>query len=688
MAVVKMKKLRLIGLSSEKEKIIGALLRSGAAQLKPTQELELTVKTPEKEQQDEAASAFAKASVALDFLKSQEGEYDKLVKAGSATPLALEKKPLFEVKNDVSADDFEKIVLEKQSLLNVCEELSDIAARKNEIVTQINSIKTLSLNLGSYLAFDQPFSSVKDTKHVSFLLGTCKAGKKVERELMESVKDLAAEVKLIPNTDHLIKNISVAIKVGATGKQLPAPDPKSKVLNYIVFAAVEKEQKQSLEIALAPFGYSPCPYNFDCTAYEKIEELTAKTSALNKEQDELTKKAASYLQHRKNLQLLCDNYRFRLDILKADEDFAKTAKTFILEAFIPEPAEESVKKILAKTTENIDITVEEVAPEDQPPTLLKNNKVVAPYESITSVYSPPSYYEADPNPAVAIFYFIFFGIMLGDAGYGLLLAVACFLAAKLLKMDKDMKSLILVFGMGGISAIAWGILFGGVFSIESVPAVMFAPMKDPISMLALCFALGLVQIFVGMGYQAYNLIKEGKLMDAVYDIFSWYVIFIGAGLAVLSVMEVWGMPVTIGLGVLALGVVVLMAGGAIRASGVVGRVIGAVSPLYGVVGYFSDVMSYSRLFGLCLASGVIGQVFNTLAGLVFTLPVFGWLIGGFIALLGHTLNFAIGLLGIYVHDSRLQYIEFFGRFYHGGGKQFTPLGSNLKYVSINNNQEV
>jgi V/A-type H+-transporting ATPase subunit I len=207
-------------------------------------------------------------------------------------------------------------------------------------------------------------------------------------------------------------------------------------------------------------------------------------------------------------------------------------------------------------------------------------------------------------------------------------------------------------------------------------------MSDPITMLVLCFALGLVQIFVGMGYQAYNLIKDGKAMDAVYDIFSWYAIFLGAGLAVLSVMVFPALPVWVGLAVLIAGVVVLMGGGAIRAKGVVGRIIGAVSPLYGIVNYFSDVMSYSRLFGLCLASGVIGLVFNTLGGLVWSLPVIGWLLAIVIFLLGHTLNFAIGLLGIYVHDSRLQYIEFFGRFYHGGGRAFAPLGLNLKYVTI------
>lgn len=662
MAIVTMKKLRLIGLSSEKKKIIGALLRSGAAELKPTEEIDLTVRGMDGVALDQAASIYSRATVALEFLKAQEKEATAFIEKNAMKPgdLPKEKKSLFSVRESVSADHFEQVVLRQDELLSVCETLENITAEKNELKSRANALATLKSGVGVYRPLDLKFSDVKDTKHVAFLLGNIKNFKKLNEEINRLTEETGADITCIPVSDG-----------------------KGKVISYVVLSAVEKEMRTALESGLTAISYQPCPYDFNCTAAEKIAEILNEEKQIERRNVELTKEAVKYLSYRRQLQLLADNYRFTMEMVRAEGEFAKTAQTFVLEAFIPAPDEERVRKILEKTTENAEITFEEVTEADKPPTLLKNNAFVAPYESITTVYSPPSYFEADPNPAVAIFYFIFFGIMLGDAGYGLILALACFIVTSCFKLEKDMKSLLLIFGMGGISAIVWGFLFGGVFAIDGIKPVWFIPMNDPITMLLLCFGLGLVQIFVGMGYQAYNLIKEGRAMDAVYDIFSWYVIFGGAGLAAASAFGVIpSLPAMVGLIVLAVGVAVLMFGGAIRAKGFFGRVIGAVSPLYGIVGFFSDVMSYSRLFGLCLASGVIGLVFNTLGGLIFSMPYIGWLLASVIFLLGHTLNFAIGLLGIYVHDSRLQYIEFFGRFYHGGGRSFAPLGLNLKYFTI------
>lgn len=663
MAVVTMKKLRLVGLASEKQKIIGGLLRSGSVHLKPTEELELTVRRTETQQLEEAASVRSRLSVALDFLSAQEKEAKRLIDGGVLPSEAYraEKKPLLFVREEISADDFEKVELEEARLLAVCDELENLAVEKKEIAKKRAALLSLRGELSPYLAFPLKFSEVKGTKHTDFLLGTVKSLKDAEKK----ISDLAEEK-------------------GATATVLPILGEKGKSGGLIVFSVVAKEDRVVYESSLSAFGYVPCAFSFDCTAAEKRAEIDETLDELAVADAEKTKKALEYLSARKELKLLSDHVAFRAEMTRADGEFAKTEKTFVLEGFVPESAAANVEKTLKKATKNIFVVWEEVEEKDCPPTLLRNNGLVGAYETITNTYSPPSYYEIDPNPAVAVFYFIFFGIMLGDAGYGLILAIAAFLAVKFLKMEKGTKDLLTVFGLGGISGIVWGILFGGIFSIDGIEPVLFTPMNDPIMMLVLCFALGLLHIFVGMGYQAADLIGHGKAMDAVYDIFSWYAIFLGAGLAILPVF-MGGMPEfiqTIGWIVLAAGAFLLMFGGAIRGKGVVGRIVGAIKPLYGIVNYFSDIMSYSRLFGLCLASGVIGLVFNTLGGVLLSIPFVGWLLAAVIYLIGHTLNFAIGLLGIYVHDSRLQYIEFFGRFYHGGGKLFSPLGANLKYVTI------
>ncbi|MBQ9081102.1 MAG: V-type ATP synthase subunit I, partial [Clostridia bacterium] len=598
---------------------------------------------------------------------AQKKQMKSLIKEGlfQKDSLYEEKGSLFSVREAISADDFENIVLEQEKLLTVCENLETIAVEKNEIKSRITALKTLQEGLRPYKNFTLKFSQIIQTQHVQFLLGACKANKTLEKDVALLAEKYGAELQIIP------------VKTA-----------KQKLTEYLLFTAVERERKQALESELTSLGYAPCPYTFDCTAEEKLQEIQAEIQSLEERDCNLTKRATEYLPYTKPLKLLCDNSRFRMEMLRAEGDFAQTSQTFVLEGFVPAPESERVEKVIYKATQNVVLTVEDVEDKDCPPTLLKNNGLVSPYESITNTYSPPAYNEADPNPFVAIFYFIFFGIMLGDAGYGLLLALATFGVVKFCKIEKGMKSLLLVFGMGGISAVVWGLLFGGIFSIETVEPLWFSPMDDPITMLILCFGLGLLQIFVGMGYQAYDFIKNGHLADAVYDIFSWYVIFLGAGLAVLSAMFMPELPILVGLITLGVGVAVLMFGGAIRGKGFFGRIIGAVKPLYGIVNYFSDVMSYSRLFGLSLASGVIGLVFNTLASVVVSmLPGVGYAFAVIIVLIGHTLNLAIGLLGIYVHDSRLQFIEFFGRFYHGGGKLFTPLGLNLKYVTIKN-QEV
>lgn len=665
MAIVEMKKFRLVGLSSEKEKIIGALLRSGSVQLKPTEEIDLTIRGLDGEKLDEAASVYSRACIALDFLKKQKKEAQKMIKRGDLSEdiLPKEKGGLFSVRDEISADDFEKIELERRRLLKVCDVLEGIAAQQAELKTQKTALLNEGNALKDYLSFPLKFTALQLAKSVSFLLGLCKYTKSAEKELKE-----------------------LSEKYGAASEITPVVNAKGKATAYLFFSAVEKKRKQELEGELAAYAYAPCPFTYDCTAEEKMKEIYAQIKEIKAKEAESVTKSLQYLKYVKQLELLCDNYTFRMDIIRAEANFAKTSKTFVLESFTPASCAEEVEKIINKTTQNVALTFYDVEEGDCPPTLLKNNPVVTPYESITNTYSAPSYYEADPNPFVAFFYFIFFGIMLGDAGYGLLLAVACFVLTRFVKMEKGVKSLLLVFAMGGLSAVVWGLLFGGIFSIDGVmKPLLFSPMEDPISMLILCFALGLLQIFVGMGFQAHDLIKHGHAADAVYDIFSWYIIFAGAGVAVLP-MFVGGMPevmTKIGIVILAIGVLVLMFGGAVRGKGIFGRIIGAVKPLYGIVNYFSDVMSYSRLFGLCLASGVIGLVFNTLAGVITDmLPGVGVVFAIIILLIGHTLNLAIGLLGIYVHDSRLQFIEFFGRFYHGGGKLFTPLGMKLKYVTI------
>jgi V/A-type H+-transporting ATPase subunit I len=206
------------------------------------------------------------------------------------------------------------------------------------------------------------------------------------------------------------------------------------------------------------------------------------------------------------------------------------------------------------------------------------------------------------------------------------------------------------------------------------------PMEDVMQLLVFAFGCGVVHIFAGMGIKAYGSIKEGKPLDALFDVFFWYIFVSGICMVVLPViMPEFSSIADLGLKITGVGAVLLVLTQGRNKPGIFGKIFGGVSSLYGVINYFSDILSYSRIMALCLTTAVISQVVNILGGLIGSVPAI------IIGIIGHTLNFLINALGTYVHTSRLHYVEFFGRFYEGGGTQFKPFKEKTKYTVINNN---
>ena len=338
-----------------------------------------------------------------------------------------------------------------------------------------------------------------------------------------------------------------------------------------------------------------------------------------------------------------------------------------------------------------------LAPEerDAPPSIVVNSKVVKPYEQITDMYSSPRYREIDPNPIMAIFYFLFFGIMIGDAAYGVVLAIAGFFIGTSKRFDTGIKKLALLVGMGGISAIIWGILFGGYFSIDFgfKIAILIDPIKEPLLLLVLSIGLGCLQLIVGYIIKFVALCKEGKPFSAIFDCGSILLLFAALVFLVIgmlpSLAPMLGITVSfappswiaIVAAALALtGVALILIFGGRKSKNVFGKVVGGFKGLYGLINILSDILSYCRLFGLCLASCAIGLAFNSLGDILFGVPVVGYVIGVIVLIPLHAFNLGLGVLSAYVHDARLQFLEFYGKFYDGGGRLFSPLGSRTKYI--------
>ena len=417
-------------------------------------------------------------------------------------------------------------------------------------------------------------------------------------------------------------------------------------------------------------------FNFD----EKNIELENKTVAekiqkTGKEIYELEQQIKSDKEKIKPEQIkifenLYDYYLSQKDLKLVQRNIVTTKNTFYLEGWMPEGCK-------IKNNKEFIIKMREEQENDEAPVLVKNSKIVEPFQSITNMYSVPNKHELDPNPIMAFFYIIFFGLMLSDAGYGLLLTLGCLFVIKKKKYAKGEGRLIKLLAYCGVSAIIWGLFFGSCFGDIFHLKAVIDPLKDVMPLMGLALLLGIIHIYVGMFMKAIQLIKEKKILDAILDIGLWYLLLTGVFLLVIPIVAgdigIWS---EIGKYLAIVGAVGLILTGGRHEKNIIKKVTKGFTGLYDITGYFSDVLSYSRLMALCLSTGVIAQVVNLLAGLVGPIPAI------LVGIIGHGFNLANSALGSYVHTSRLQYVEFFGKFYEGGGKEFTPFKYKNKYTKI------
>ena len=343
-------------------------------------------------------------------------------------------------------------------------------------------------------------------------------------------------------------------------------------------------------------------------------------------------------------------------------------------------ADEVLAEIKGKT-ENVCAFLTAPEKEDAPPTLLTNPRLIAPFEEITNLYSPPAYGELDPNPFMAVFFFIFYGFMMADAGYGAVMTIAALVILNVFKLEKGSSRLIALIGICGISTVFWGVMFGGLFGIEGVPALWFNPLEEPLLMFGLSLGLGVVQVVFGYGLYAYKAFKRKQYFAGIVDVLFKITIIVGVGLILLNLLL--GLPsafTTAGIAVIAASLVGIIATAGHNSPTAGGKIAGGFAGIYDLVNLLSDILSYARLFGLALASAAIALAFNTLGSLFFGLPVVGYVLGIIVLIPLHVFNLGLGLLSGYVHNARLQFIEFYNKFYDGGGRLFSPMGEKTKYI--------
>ncbi|HQC30256.1 MAG TPA: V-type ATP synthase subunit I [Acholeplasmataceae bacterium] len=514
---------------------------------------------------------------------------------------------------------------------------------------------------------------------------------KEENELSkESITSFAPWLKLDVTTKDISNLYYVNIYLG----QVLAQDVESfseflvtsnleyeiydKDANGVAYAIVSKNDISN-DLKAAKFNLVELPV-LDHSILDEVSFLQNKINENLETITNLEEKLKTYALSLDEIRLLSDQMLSEKELKKYEAE--KTERTIYFEGWVREDQVDLLEKAVSKVTSEYEIDLRDPLPQENPPTHTKNNKFVAPFETITNMFSMPSYHEIDPNPVMSFWYWLFFGMMMGDWGYGVVMAIVFGLFLLIQKPKGDFKKLVQVLFYASIPSVIFGILYGSVFGISfdigkalfGVPFKLFDPMSDPVTLLIVSLAVGTVHIFVALFVKAVRLAKEKDYLGILSDVVSWYLII--PGLVMLLVLKniqviAWSM---VGVGAL---MILLFAGRDNK--NFFKKITSGLGGLYGISGILSDILSYSRILALALSSGVIAFAMNIIGGLLLG-PWYGYIFGVIVFIIGHIFNFAMGLLSAYVHDSRLQYIEFFGKFYDGGGYAFTPL--KLQYNHI------
>ncbi|MFH1598377.1 MAG: V-type ATP synthase subunit I [Patescibacteria group bacterium] len=445
-------------------------------------------------------------------------------------------------------------------------------------------------------------------------------------------------------------------------------------------------------------------YDFKPAQLPKLETLPKQRIELNenniKEQDKIIETTAKEIKkltkHIHQLKIVFDYITWKKEQTDQLNRMSATSKTFSVMGWIDADHIKLIETDLKKITKEYALTELEVKKEEPKPVALKNSKILRPFESVTNIYGMPKSSEIDPTPFLAPFFIIFFGLCLTDAGYGVVLALLAWGMIKIMKIPIENQRLLRLLIIGGIITFIIGAIFGGWFGLvlEDLPDSMslireklinirqINPLESPLTVMMLSFVLGIIQVLVGLGLDVYWKIKQGNKKDGL----------LGSGVNFLFLLIIlfWAsvksglLPEAIGsiaTYTLYAGVALMILTQGRKSKNIVLKFFSGTLSLYNLVGFLSDILSYSRLLALGLATGIIAMVVNLVAMLFKDMiPFVGWGVAVLILIGGHLFNLAINTLGAFIHSGRLQFVEFFPKFMEGGGTRFQPFKKESKYI--------
>lgn len=634
-----MKHLRLLGMESERE-----------ALLKAMQDMECVEISSIDGSEEALKSGFAKPDDKA-LMSAQEASRAYRTALASLDRFAPEKKGMFRKRQGVSRAAFFSAESEENAR-TAAETINKDTRRLGEIESERTKNETLRATLAPWLTVDAPLGGADGALAVFF--GT--AGLNV--------------------TDDALKALADSLDGLLTWQQASS----DRSLRYLLVMCHGSVKERALS-ALRDLGFSTVSFRgMTGTAKENDKTLTENLAALEKERQEIEQRIAGLGGKREALLEASDRAAIALRREEAKSRLVETDRAFLLEGWLPAARCAALEKALEPFTCAIETREPTEDEYPQVPVQLKNNKLTRPLNMVTEMYSLPAYGTLDPNPLMAPFFILFYGIMMADMGYGLLMMIASVIISKKYRPKGTSGELFSMLGLCGISTFIMGTLTGGFFgdfltqlvaivspgTVFALPK-LFDPLDDLTMILIGSMALGMVQIVTGMAISLIEKCKRKKFLDAFFEEITWWIVFIGIALLALGK----------GAAVLYVGCALVLLGPIVQGKGW-GRLTGVFGSLYNhVTGYFGDILSYTRLMALMLAGSVIAQVFNMLAAMPGNVIAFI-----IISMLGNAMNFGLNLLGCYVHDLRLQCLEFFNKFYVDGGKPFRPMTLDTEYVDL------
>ncbi len=667
MAVLQMQKISIYALKKDRKAILEYLQRRGVVE----------ITDPETE-----SGVFAQADT-----QQQRSLLEKnITAAGQAMEVlsgyAKGKKGLlssFEGRRELTADQYEAAAARIPETRETAERILSLSREIAEGRAEIQRLQTQIDALSPWLSLDIPMQ-FKGTKRTRVFVGTLPE----ERTLEQVLTGLAEE----------------APKVSGIHAEILSTSADQTCL----FVICGRKDAFAMEAALRGIGFSYPASPSDKPPKEQCEGLRARIAQAQDRIWRAEEEIRSFADKREDLEFLSDYESMRLEKYQVLGRLRQSRHTFIVEGYVPQREAAALERQLSDRYDAA-VEIEPLSDQDDPPVLLENNAFAAPVEPVLESYSMPARGEVDPCTVMAVFYYVLFGLMLSDAAYGLIMVIGCgALLAKFRNMESGMKKTLQMFLYCGISTMFWGVMFGSYFGDVvdvvastffgkdvTIPPVWFIPVDEPMRLLVFSFLLGIIHLFAGLAMKLYQLCRAKQYKDALYDVIFWYLL-VGGGIIYLLTMDMVVNMLGLGFQLPAAVGNVAAVFAAIGAVGIVftagresrspfKRLLKGLYGLYNISGYLSDILSYSRLLALGLATGVIASVFNQMGSMAGG-GVAGAIVFILVFLIGHTLNIGINVLGAYVHTNRLQYVEFFGKFFEGGGRKFNPFSAKTKYYKI------